>query len=84
MPLEPLPQQFRTVNDPDQLVKENEAAALLGYSVRALQNWRIRGGGPAFVKVSSRSVRYRRGDLIAWVRARIRRSTSDEGSEGIR
>jgi predicted DNA-binding transcriptional regulator AlpA len=82
MHIEPLPAQFRAIGDPEQLLRENEAAALLGYSVRALQNWRIRGGGPAFVKVSARSVRYRRVDLIAWVRARIRCSTSDRGSEG--
>jgi predicted DNA-binding transcriptional regulator AlpA len=49
-----------------------------GYSVRALQNWRLRGGGPRFVKVSARSVRYRRRDLIAWAEQRIRESTSAE------
>jgi len=76
----PMPAQFSAAKDPDQLLRENEAAALLGYSVRALQNWRVRGGGPHFVKVSARSVRYRRGDLIAWVRARIRQSTSDAGA----
>lgn len=43
-----------------ELVNEREAASILCYSVRALQNWRHRGGGPRFVKVSSRSVRYRR------------------------
>ncbi|SDE64751.1 helix-turn-helix domain-containing protein [Rhodospira trueperi] len=64
----------------DSLINENEAAAFLGYSVRALQNWRVRGGGPAFVKVSSRSVRYRRRDLIAWTEARLRRSTSEEAA----
>jgi|SRR6185437_613283 len=47
-----------------------------GYSVRALQNWRLRGGGPKFIKVSSRSIRYRRRDLIAWAEARLRASSS--------
>lgn len=51
----------------DRLMNENEAAAFLSYSVRALQNWRVRGGGPKYVKVSARSIRYRRRDLIAWV-----------------
>jgi hypothetical protein len=50
----------------DQLLNEKEAADFLCYSVRALQNWRVRGGGPAFIKVSARSVRYCRRDLIAW------------------
>ena len=50
----------------DQLLNETEAAEFLCYSVRALQNWRVRGGGPAFIKVSARSIRYCRRDLIAW------------------
>lgn len=60
----------------DRLINEKEAAAFLGYSTRALQGWRLKGGGPAFVKVSSRSVRYRRRDLIAWADSRLRKSTS--------
>jgi hypothetical protein len=50
----------------DCLIDEKQAAGFLGYSIRALQNWRFRGGGPKYVKVSKRSVRYRRRDLIAW------------------
>lgn len=50
----------------DRLIDEIEAARFLGYSVRTLQNWRVRGGGPKFVKVSARSVRYCRRDLINW------------------
>lgn len=63
----------------DQLVTEKEGARFLGYSVRALQNWRLRGGGPSFVKVSSRSVRYRRSDLRDWAQERLRTSTSNTG-----
>ena len=63
-------------HDPNALVDEKEAASILCYSVRALQNWRHRGGGPRFVKVSSRSVRYRRSDLAAWIEERIVSSTS--------
>ncbi|MFH1738227.1 MAG: helix-turn-helix domain-containing protein [bacterium] len=65
--------------DPEQLIDEKQAAAFLGYTRRALQNWRRTGTGPRFVKVSSRSIRYRRRDLIAWGEARNRNSTSDEG-----
>jgi predicted DNA-binding transcriptional regulator AlpA len=60
----------------DRLINENEAATFLGYSVRALQNWRVRGGGPRFVKVSSRSVRYRRRDLLEWTERLLRSSSS--------
>ena len=65
-----------THNNPDALMNEREAASILCYSVRALQNWRHRGGGPKFVKVSSRSVRYRRCDLTQWVEDRIVANTS--------
>lgn len=61
----------------DQLVCEKDAAEFLGYTVRALQNWRLRGGGPQFVKVSARSIRYRRRDLNAWVETRLRSNTSE-------
>ncbi|MEM7172436.1 MAG: helix-turn-helix domain-containing protein [Pseudomonadota bacterium] len=63
----------------DRLIHENEAADFLGYSPRALQNWRLRGGGPPFIRVSSRSIRYSRRDLKAWVDSKRARSTSDVG-----
>ena len=62
------------------LLDEGAAAAFLGYSRRALQNWRTRGGGPPYVKVSSRSVRYRRRELIKWSDSRITAHSSDLNS----
>lgn len=70
---------IETHEDPDYLVRlltEREAAEFLGYTIRALQNWRVRGGGPHFVKVSSRSIRYRRHELIAWVESHLAANTS--------
>lgn len=61
----------------DRLIDEKEAASFLGYTVRALQNWRLRGGGPKFVKVSARSVRYRRRDLFAWIEVHTVCNTSE-------
>jgi len=66
-----------TTGDLDQLLNENDAAILLSYNVRSLQNWRVRGGGPKFVKVSKRSVRYRRRDLIAWIDSLTVANTSE-------
>ncbi|RKQ64135.1 helix-turn-helix transcriptional regulator [Oceanibaculum indicum] len=60
----------------DRLIGEQEAASFIGYTVRALQNWRVRGGGPKFVKVSARSIRYRRRDLIAWAESHLVQNTS--------
>ena len=61
----------------DQLLTETEAASFLNYSIYALRNWRVRGGGPQFVKVSRRSIRYRRRDLKLWSVERLRSNTSE-------
>ncbi|MBX9669166.1 MAG: helix-turn-helix domain-containing protein [Candidatus Obscuribacterales bacterium] len=47
--------------------------------VRFLENLRRTGGGPVFVKLSHRFVRYRRKDIDAWVESNLRTSTSDNG-----
>ena len=61
----------------DRLINETEAAGFIGYTIRALQGWRVKGGGPKFIKVSARSIRYRRRDLIAWAEARLCSHTSE-------
>ncbi|WP_430403136.1 helix-turn-helix transcriptional regulator [Hyphomonas sp.] len=61
------------------LLTESQAAYLLNLSPRTLRNWRHRGGGPKFVKHSSRCIRYRRADLSEWISQRVRKSTSDLG-----
>ena len=65
--------------DLNALLDETQAAVLLGVSPRALQAWRQRGGGPRFVRISSRCIRYRRRDLLMWSEERLARSTSDSG-----
>ncbi len=54
------------------------AAEYLSLSPATLETLRTRGGGPPFVKLGRRVV-YRREDLEAWLRERMRRSTSDPG-----
>ena len=66
---------------PDSLLLPSEVAAILGVSVRTLEGWRLRGGGPAFVQISARACRYRKFTLEAWITARQRKSTSDPGPE---
>ena len=61
----------------ESLLTEVQAARLLNFSVKALQAWRCRGGGPVFIKLSARAVRYRRSDLAAWVESHLRRSTTE-------
>ena len=63
--------------DLDELLTEQDAARFLKFKPRALQAWRQRGGGPHFVRISSRAVRYRRRDIVTWIESRIRSSTAD-------
>ena len=58
---------------------ETEAGERLGFSIRTLQGWRMKGGGPPFLKISARAIRYRASDLDAWILSRVRTSTSDPG-----
>ncbi len=63
------------------LIDEQAAAGFLGLTIRTLQGWRYRGGGPQYVRVSARCIRYRRADLREFSEARLRTSTSDPGPE---
>ena len=60
------------------LLDEQHAARFLGFTPRALQAWRQRGGGPKFVRISSRAIRYRRCDLIEWAEGKLKSSTSED------
>lgn len=72
---------METVNSAP-LLTTRQAAEYLAYEVRTLESWRLRGGGPVFVRVSAKSVRYRLSDLEAWIEERLRKSTSDTGDGG--
>lgn len=63
---------------PEPLLTEAEVARYLNINVRTVQNWRLRGGGPTFIKINNRAVRYRPGDIKAYVDAQERASTSDQ------
>ncbi len=65
-------------NNPNRLLTEKEVEAEYGINHRTLQAWRVRGGGPKFLKIG-RSVRYRRKDIAAWLDSQTKRSTSDPG-----
>jgi predicted DNA-binding transcriptional regulator AlpA len=75
----PIPQTPQTIKEIDPLLNEHEAAAPLGVSVRTLQNWRLRGGGPPYQKLGS-AVRYSTSKLHEWIECRSRMNTSDLGS----
>ena len=62
-------------SDTDALLYPAEAAHLLALSSRTLEGLRLRGGGPPFVRLN-RAVRYRRADVLAWIKTRLFDSTS--------
>jgi hypothetical protein len=58
-------------NPPQALVmKEADASIVLGVPVSRLRYWRMRGGGPAVVRMGA-SVRYRLSDLDIFVDANL-------------
>ncbi len=59
------------------LLTEEQAAKTLGMTARFLQARRNRGGGPPYIRVSARAIRYRATDLETWIESRRCRSTSE-------
>jgi len=66
----------------DKLLSTQAAAAYLGMTVRFLENRRVVGGGPRFIRLSRRTVRYRQSDLEAWLDQRVMNNTSETINEG--
>ncbi len=58
------------------LMKTEEAGRYLGLSSSLLNKLRLTGGGPVFVRLAGRAIRYRRPDLDEWVQASVMASTS--------
>ena len=60
-----------------------EAAQFLGVRKSTLEAWRVRGGGPVFLKLN-KAVRYRQQDLDKFTENSLRTSTSDKGPSNTR
>jgi len=57
------------------LITAGQTATLLGVRVTTLESWRLRGNGPRYRKIG-RLVRYVEADVLAWIDAQTRTSTS--------
>ena len=66
-----------TVLTDEHLFTAREAADFLRLSLSWLAKARMRGDGPPYVKLG-RSVRYREGALVQWLKSRARLSTSEQ------
>jgi predicted DNA-binding transcriptional regulator AlpA len=56
--------------NPDDLIDTRALADWLGVSTQWAEIARHRGVGPPFVRVTPRRIRYRRADVLAWLRER--------------
>ena len=59
-----------------ELITPAEPAERLSVNAKVLDRWRDTGAGPAFIRMSSKTIRYRPADLDAFVAGRIRSSTA--------
>jgi len=60
------------------LLSAKETAQRLKVSMSWLAKARMRGDGPPFIKVGSRTVRYSEAAVIQWMKGRQRLSTSEQ------
>ena len=58
------------------LLTTREAAVVLRVNHKRLERWRMTGEGPAYVRMTSKSIAYRRCDIDAFVAAHLRASTA--------
>lgn len=61
----------------DLLFSTRELAQMLGVSEQWVEIGRCRGYGPRFVILGPRRIRYRRGDVLAWLDERTHRRTAE-------
>ena len=67
------------MNEFDELLDNEQTAAILGIKPNTLEIWRIKGKGPSFVKLGDTPqapVRYFRSDVTEWLASRAFTSTS--------
>jgi predicted DNA-binding transcriptional regulator AlpA len=80
----------RLLDDPisdgpdDELLTTEEVADWLKVSRQSLEIARSRGTGPRFVTISPRRIRYRRGDVKAWLKSRSHLSTAEYAKRAAR
>ncbi len=52
---------------PDAMLNTDEAASALRLQKQTLHDYRCRMVGPPFYRIGGRAIRYRYGDLMAWL-----------------
>jgi len=62
----------------EKLLNEQQVEEQYGISKRWLQKMRCQGGGPKFLKIGNKTVRYRPSDIETFLVAHEKISTSDK------
>lgn len=66
-----------TPSPDDELWTSQQYAEFIGgkFTTQAAAQQRHRGDGPPYIRLGARSVRYRKADVLAWLRDRIETQT---------
>lgn len=54
-----------------ELLKDTDAAALLGVKDQTVRTWRSKNIGPKYIRISRNIIRYRREDIEAYLADRV-------------
>ena len=66
---------------PPALLDEAETAKVLKVSPRYLQQRRYKGGGPDFIRISHRAIRYHPDAISSWLAERTFSATCEESGK---
>ena len=67
----------RTLPDKSELLNIPQAAYFLGVHRSFLDRRRVAGGGPRYIRLSARIIRYSKEDLLSWLDLSRRSNTSE-------
>ena len=66
----------KSKGDADDLLPTQAVAKWLDVSDEFLEVGRCKGYGPPFIRMGTRRIRYRRADVVQWLKSRTYQSTS--------
>lgn len=66
----------------EKLIDDREVSRLTGIPRKTLQNMRLKGGGPHYIKIG-KNCRYRPSEIENWLKDNTRRTTSDRGDSNV-
>ena len=72
------------MDTPPPLLDTPSTAKVLGLKPRTLEEWRRRGGGPQYIRLSATCVRYQIDSLNEWIAERAATSIAQEAARDVR